>query len=303
MENTVENSKHYNQLTDRAKEVLSLSKTERISNAQKKSWLNYPRAQMILDELEYLYHHERVERMPNLAIIGDTNNGKTTILNRFMEMHPSYVDVPSNIHPIIKIQAPISPSESALYEKILDALRVPYGTSFSASRKESQVHDILSDIETKILIIDELQDIFHGDKRQRNKFLTALKHLGNDLQISIVGAGVTPLQRVLSSDPQMANRFDTMKIPRWKYDKDFARLLMGLERTLPLKEPSNLHHTELLARIYDLSEGLIGEVATILKKSTIFAITHNKEKIDLSVLNSINFTKPSRRRDDIKNAK
>lgn len=303
MESTAEESKHYNQLTDRAKEVLSLNKTERISNAQKKSWISYPRAQMILDELEYLYHHERVERMPNLAIIGDTNNGKTTILNRFMEMHPSYTSVPSNIHPIIKIQSPISPSESALYEKILDALRVPYGTSFSASRKESQVLDILTDIETKILIVDELQDIFHGDKRQRNKFLTALKHLGNDLQISIVGAGVTPLQRVLSSDPQMANRFDTMKIPRWKYDKDFARLLMGLEKTLPLKEPSYLHHTDMLARIYDMSEGLIGEVATILKKSTIFALMHNKEKVDLSILNSINFTKPSRRRDDIKNAR
>jgi len=35
MENNVENSKHYNQLTDRAKEVLSLNKTERIANAQK----------------------------------------------------------------------------------------------------------------------------------------------------------------------------------------------------------------------------------------------------------------------------
>jgi len=299
MQNKIEDQDHYNRLTSRAKEVLFLDKNERIANAQKKSWISYPRAQMILDELEYLYHHERVERMPNLAIIGDTNNGKTTILNRFMEMHPSYSSIPSNIHPIIKIQAPISPSESALYEKILDALRTPYGTSFSASRKESQVHDILTDIKTKILIVDELQDIFHGDKRQRNKFLTALKHLGNNLQISIIGAGVTPLQRVLSSDPQMANRFDTMKIPRWKYNKDFARLLLGLEKTLPLKEPSNLHHTEMLARIYDLSEGLIGEVTTILKKSTIFAIMHNKEKIDLSILNSINFTKPSRRRDKI----
>lgn len=300
MNSIITDSKHFENLTSRAQEIILLSKEERIANAQKKSWINYPRAQMILNELEYLFQHERDERMPNLVIVGDTNNGKSTLLKHFMEKHPSYVSTPSNIYPIIKIQAPVSPTESALYEKILDALRVPYGTSFSASRKESQVIDVLSDIETKILIIDELQDIFHGSKPQRNKFLTALKHLGNDLQLSIVGAGVHKVQSVLSSDPQMANRFETMKLPRWKYDKDFARLLMGMEKTLPLKEASNLHHTDTLARIYDMSEGLIGEAATILKKATVFAIIHDREKIDLSVLNSIQFTKPSRRRDSLK---
>jgi Cdc6-like AAA superfamily ATPase len=287
---------HYNKLTQRAQQAIELSSDERISNTQKKVWITHPRAQMILEEFEYLFHHEREERMPNLVVVGDTNNGKTTILNKFMEMHPSYVDVPSNIYPIIKIQAPISPSEKALYEKILDALKVPYGISASAARKEAQVIEILTDIQTKILIVDELQDIFHGTKPQKNKFLTALKHLGNTLQISIIAAGVPSVQRVLASDPQLANRFTTMKIPRWKYDKDFLRLLISLERTLPLKEASSLHHNEIASRIYDLSEGLIGEVSSLLKKATIFAIKSNREKIDISVLNSIHFVKPSHRR-------
>lgn len=290
------NQKHYDKLTTRAKQALSLSQDERISNTQKKVWITHPRAQMILEEMEYLYHHERDERMPNLVIVGDTNNGKTTILNKFMEMHPSYVSVPSNVYPIVKIQAPISPSEKAFYEKILDALKVPYGISASAARKEAQVIEILTDIQTKILIIDELQDIFHGTKPQKNKFLTALKHLGNTLQISIIAAGVPSVQRVLASDSQLANRFTTMKIPRWNYNKDFLRLLISLERTLPLKEPSNLHQNEIASRIYDLSEGLIGEVSSLLKKATIFAIKKNYEKIDISVLNSIHFIKPSHRR-------
>jgi len=290
------NNDYHEKLIPRAKEALMLSDQERIANIQKKVWINYPRAQMILNELEYLFHHERDERMPNLVIVGDTNNGKTTILNKFMEMHPSYVSVPSNIFPIIKIQAPISPSEKALYEKILDALHVPYGISTSASRKESQVLDVLTDIQTKILIIDEMQDIYTGQKPQKQKFLTALKHLGNALQISIVAAGVPSVQRVLSSDPQLANRFTTMKIPRWKYDKDFLRLLVSIEKTLPLKEASNLHQTQMASRIYDMTEGLIGEVSTLLKKAAIFAIQKNREKIDISVLNSIHFVKPSHRR-------
>lgn len=289
-------SDHYEKLTPRAQEALALSDKERIANTQKKVWINYPRAQMILNEMEYLFTHEKDERMPNLVIVGDTNNGKTTILNKFMEMHPPYSSVPSNIFPIIKIQAPISPSEKALYEKILDALRVPYGVSTPASRKEAQVLEVLTAVETKILIIDEMQDIYAGQKPQKQKFLTALKHLGNALQISIIAAGVPSVQRVLSSDAQLANRFTTMKIPRWKYDKDFLRLLISVERTLPLKEASNLHQTQLASRIYDMSEGLIGEVSTLLKKAAIFAIEKNREKIDISVLNSIHFIKPSHRR-------
>lgn len=287
---------HYDKLTQRAKQALKLSQEERISNTQKKVWITHPRAQMLLEEMEYLFNHEREERMPNLVIVGDTNNGKTTILNKFMEMHPSYVSVPSNIYPIIKIQAPISPNEKALYEKILDALHVPYGIAASAARKEAQVIEILTDIQTKILIVDEMQDIFHGTKPQKSKFLTALKHLGNTLQISIIAAGVPSVQRVIGADPQLANRFTTMKIPRWKYDKDFLRLLISLERTLPLKEASNLHRNEIASRIYDLTEGLIGEISTLLKKATIHAIKKNHEKIDISILNSIYFIKPSHRR-------
>ena len=45
-----------------------------------------------------------------------------------------------------------------------------------------------------------------------------------------------------------------------------------------------------------MSEGLIGEVARILQKASIFALRNGKEKIDIDVLNSINFTKPSMRK-------
>lgn len=154
----------------------------------------------------------------------------------------------------------------------------------------------MRDVETKMVIIDELQDIFHGDMRQQKKFLAAIKHLSTDVQIPIIGVGVWEVQSVITADPQLANRFEPIEIKKWNPDINFAKLLVSFESTLPLKEASNLHEKDIFKLIYNMSEGLIGEVARILQKASIFALRNGKEKIDIDVLNSINFTKPSLRK-------
>lgn len=284
-----------NNLLPIAKESLNKSKEERIQNIREQIWIPYPKANVIMQELEDLYSYPKKERMPNLLIVGDTNNGKSTILNRFAKTYALYTKV-KNYWPVMKISAPISPSNNALYEKILDEMKVPYSSTDAATKKEYQVLNILKHLETKILIIDEFQDIFHGDLRQQRKFLTALKHLGNDLKIPIVAAGVWEVQSVLSADPQLANRFETIKLDKWKPNEDFARLLMSFEQTLPLRESSNLYQKELFKILYQMCEGFIGELARIIEKAAIQAIRQNKEKIDIDILKSISFTPPSQRR-------
>jgi len=286
---------HIKKLTLTAREYLNKPINERIRKCKEQVWISYNQVQIIMDELEDLYDYPKKDRMPNLLIVGDTNNGKSTILRKFMDKYPMYLDG-YTIIPIIKISAPIAPSHNALYEKKLDELLVPYGVNESASKKEYQVKKVLQDIETKMIIIDEFQDIFHGEIKQQRKFLAGLKHLGNDLQIPIIAAGVWEVQSVMSADPQIANRFETLKLKKWNPDIEFARLLASFESTLPLKEASNLHTKELFKFLYDMSEGLIGELAIILQKAAVFTLKNNKEKIDLDILNSINFVKQSLRR-------
>lgn len=286
---------HIQKLTSTAREYLDKPIEERVQKCKEQLWIPYPQSLNVLEELEDLFNHPKKDRMPNLLIVGSTNNGKTTLLNKFIQKHPMYLDV-YNFIPIVKISAPISPSQNALYEKILDELLVPYGTTESATRKEYQVKKVLEDVETKMIIIDEFQDIFHGKISFQREFLTAVKHLGNDLKIPIVAAGVWEVQSVMTADPQIANRFETLKIENWKPDIEFARLLISFESTLPLREASNLHSKKLFAKLYDMSEGMIGELARILEKASVYALKHDKEKIDEDILNSINFIKPSLRR-------
>lgn len=290
------NTQHLENLLPIARDYLDKSDNEKIEKVQEQIWIPYPQAQNIMQELEDFFNYPKKERMPNLLIVGDTNNGKSTILNKFASKYPLYTKV-RNYWPVIKISAPISPSNNALYEKILDEIRVQYNSHDSAVAKEYQVLRSLKSLDTKLLIIDEFQDIFHGDIRQQRKFLTAIKHLGNDLQIPIVAAGVWEVQSVLSSDPQISNRFESViKIEKWKPDKDFAKLIFSFERTLPFGEPSNLYKGESFKLLYKLSEGYIGELARIIEKAAVYAIRHKMDHISLEVLKSINFVQPSLRR-------
>lgn len=292
----MEHSIHIESLTKGARSVIDSTVEERIRKCRESVWIPYPMADKILEELEILFDYPKKDRMPNLLIAGGTKSGKTSILNRFYRNHPDYTVPESNIIPIVHFSAPISPSENALYEKILDFLRVPYGVNDSASRKEYQVLNILKNIQTKVVVIDEFQDIYHGVLREQRKFLAAIKHLGNELKIPIVGAGIPEVQRTISADPQMANRFETFRLDTWKLDEAFARLIMSFEKTLPLKEPSNLHKLNTRARLHYLSEGILGEVATIIERSAIYALEHGKEHISIEMFDAIPYERPSERR-------
>ncbi len=289
-------NQHIKRLSQSARDILGSTNEEKIIKIQQQTWIPYGQANFLLEELETLFNMPKRDRMPNLLIIGSTNNGKSTILKKFIQMHPDYVKASGVTKPIVSIQAPISGGDNALYEKILDAVNSPYSTHSTASRKEQQAVSILKDLDTTMIIIDEFQDIFHGGLQRQKKFLATVKHLSNQLQIPIVAAGVEKVQQVISADPQMANRFEPIHLPQWQFNDDFKRLLTSIETTLPLKEPSLLHTNKIAALLYGMSEGILGELMTIIQRASVLAIKDGKDKIDEKILKSIRFTRPSDRR-------
>lgn len=105
-------------LTLKTRELLELSDEERMQAIRSSRWVGYPRAQKLLAKMEELYYYPVSDRMPNLLIIGDTNNGKTMLVKRFCKMHPPE-DNPegeSVIVPILYIDCPPKPEEGRLYD-------------------------------------------------------------------------------------------------------------------------------------------------------------------------------------------
>jgi type II secretory pathway predicted ATPase ExeA len=239
--------------------------------------------------------------MPNLLIVGETNNGKTMLVNRFKKKHPA-IDNPCGdgiVVPVLLIQAPPVPDEGRFYNTILEALFAPYKTNDRVDKKQFQAIKLLRYVGLKILVIDEIHHILAGNMNKQRAFLNVIKYLGNELQIPIVGLGTKDAFRAIQTDPQLANRFESALLPAWKMDETFLRLLISFERMLPLMNESGLHDVSLATKIYSMSEGCLGEISTLLTQAAVRAVKTGKERIDAKLLDSLNWVSPSNRKRQI----
>ena len=241
--------------------------------------------------------------MPNLLIVGDSNNGKTKILKQFLKRYPFDIDEDTalNIQPVVMVSAPSKPDENSFYIRMLQELHTPYVKNESASVKRERIIRVLKKRQTRMLIIDEIQHIIAGSLNAQRNLLNAIKDLSNTLQIPIVGAGIEDAFNAIQVDSQLANRFQLEVLPRWKINtlddtKNFARLIASIEQSLILPEASYLYKKPYLEKIHYLSEGLIGEVFQILRKLAIFSIKNDQTCINEDTFDSVTLSTPSNRR-------
>ena len=214
-----------------ARALLEQSNQERLEFIKLEPSVAYTRAREILDRLEGLFTAPRQPRMRNLLIVGESNNGKSTILEEFRKRHPAVenlegegVDVP-----VLCVEVPPVPDENRLYIGILDELFAPYRSSDHVSKKRKVVVDLLPRLNVKMLMLDEIHNLLGSSVSKRQGFLNTLRHLGNVLQIPIVAAGLPEAARALFTDPQLANRFHPEPLQRWTLDVEYLRLLKSLE--------------------------------------------------------------------------
>lgn len=291
-------SEDLSHLGEKAREALKLSDRERINRIRSARWIRYTRAEEILDKLEDLLTHPKKHRMPNLLIVGDTNNGKTMIVNRFHQKHRAHDNQSGDgiVLPVLVIQAPPVPDETRFYNAILESLFAPYKSSDRVDKKQFQAIQILRRLTTRMLMIDEIQHILAGSQNKQRHFLNTIKYLGNELQIPIVGIGTKDAFNAIQTDPQLANRFEPEELPRWEMGKEFQRLLLSFERMLPLRKPSNLADTTMAIKLLAMSEGIIGELSAILTKAAVKAVETGTEQITVEMVGALNWIQPSERR-------
>jgi type II secretory pathway predicted ATPase ExeA len=281
-----------------ARDALELSVEERIDHLRRPRWIGYSQAKKVLNQLEDLLTHPKTHRMPSLLLIGDTNAGKTMLAQRFVQWHPA-CDNPEGdaaVVPVLMVQAPPGPDENHLYDSIFETLFAPYRPRDRVSQKQFQVLRLLKKVGLRMLIIDELHNILAGSVRRQRQFLNVLKYLSNDLKIALIGLGTQEALRAIQTDPQLANRFKPVPLPRWRMDREFLMLLASFEHTLPLRHPSGLIEKQLAQKLLAQSEGNLGELSTLLTTAAIYAVETGIEHINADVLGAIDWVPPSERR-------
>ena len=102
--------------------IMGLPAKERIAFMDHPRWIGYFMANRIIETMRGLMEKPARPRMPNLLIVGEPNNGKTTIVRHFMELHgQGYVNEDADpVKPVILAESPPSADEKGLYIALLE---------------------------------------------------------------------------------------------------------------------------------------------------------------------------------------
>lgn len=290
----------YPHLLPAVQELADSPDSIRIRRVRADRWLSYARAESALATLEDLRSFPKRTRMPNLLLVGPTNNGKTMIVEKFRRNHSHEAsDQPAQgvvKVPVLKVQMPPAPDERRFFAGIVAALGAPDRASEHIAAKQEVTVKLMRATEVEILILDEVQNVLCGTRDQQRRILNLLRWLGNELQIPLVAVGTAEALRAIHSDDQLANRFMPFPLPPWRTGREFSRLMGTLEAILPLKEPSNLCEPKMAQKLLSASEGILGEIITVVVRAAVAAIEAKEERITSERIEAIGFVAPSARR-------
>ncbi len=263
--------------------LAALPDSDRIQWIRAERWISHPAAELALEAMGDLLTYPQRNRMPCLLVHGRTGMGKTMILKKFFRDHPRKVDPQLGLgqNPVVMMQLPPEPIEVSFYEELLGAVGVPLTGEISRVRARRMARDALKIIGARILIIDEIHALLVGGERQQRVFLNVIRLLANDLEMPLVCAGTPEARRALLTDNGLADRFESVELPRWTNNIGFRRLLASFGSILPLRQPSELDQERVRATILTLSEGITVRIVRLLEHLAIDAIRRGAERITL----------------------
>jgi len=283
-------------LTVAAQRVAVLPADERRARIRADRWIGYSRAADAIAHLETLFSWPRKQRMPNLLLIGPTNNGKSMIVEKFRRSHPP-VSLPDREQiPVLVVQMPSEPSVIRFYVALLAAMGAPLRPRQRLAELEQVALTLLRQVDVQVLVIDELHNVLSGTGPVRREFLNLLRFLGNELRIPLVGVGTREAYLMIRSDDQLENRFEPITLPRWDADEQACALLASFAASFPLRHRSDIASIDMATYLLSRSEGTIGELTHLLTDAAIAAVDSGEECINQRTLLMADYAGPTERR-------
>jgi hypothetical protein len=195
--------------------------------------------------LETLFDWPVRQRMPNLLLIGATNNGKSMIVEKFRRSHPP-VSLPEHEQiPVLAVQMPSEPSVIRFHTAVLAALGAPLRPRTRLAELEHLTLMLLRRVGVRVLVVDELHNVLAGRGDVRREFLNLIRFLGNELRIPLVGVGTREAYLAIRADDQLENRFEPFVLPLWQPDAEACALSASFAASFPLRRPSAMATPEM----------------------------------------------------------
>jgi len=283
---------HLQRLPEKIRQlVLEMEDKDRLKFLERPAFVKHTKYKKLVKKLDELFYTPKTQRVRSLLLVGNSNNGKTAMVLKYAKSKRRFdKEYEHYVNPVMYIQSPHRASIHELFDAIFMELAVPYSKSESLVERQEKIKHYFEKFEIDMLIIDEIQNGLIGSITKQKEFMSGIKNLSNVLRKPIVLVGIPKGVNLVYNDHQLKSRFVPTKIKNWEFNDDYFSLLYAIELTLPLKKPSLIYEDEKLAKeILELSDGLIGDIITIIYLLAKYAIENGDEKIKRSMLKEINY--------------
>ena len=171
------------------------------------------------------------ERMENILLIGERGMGKTMLVWKFERQNAAPFDDITGVQrkPVVVMLMPHQPMERQFFNQLLHALNPPSPGHFSCGAPvQAPAVRLLHQLDTHVVVIDEINSALAGTPRQQRIFLQLLRFLSNDLRIAFVGVGILEARHALLSDSQLRSRFTHIELSPWCLGEDLRDFVTRL---------------------------------------------------------------------------
>jgi hypothetical protein len=266
--------------------MAALDAEERIAHIRAERWIPYPTATRLLGILQEVFDQPPRERMENLLLLGESGMGKTMLIRKFERANAATFDAVVGVgrRPVVVVLMPPQPVEGEFFERVLAAVDAPLAVHWMGGRParlRAAASQVLRELGTRVLVIDEINSVLAGTGRQQRLFLQLLRFLSNDLQLAFVCVGVPEARHVLLSDSQLRSRFSDEELPRWAPGEELRAFITRLVWSLPLRERSPVDSPKLRSLLLERTGGITLAICKAFERAAVAAVRSGREKVDL----------------------
>lgn len=242
----------------------------------------YPRMKRIYDEIARAYEVNSLTPDPEcVALFGKFRTGKTTIIDSFCQHYPRTVLEKTTRVPILKVVIPAKATIGNLLVAILAALGDPLADKGSIGTKLYRLQRLVGDCEVSMIILDEANHFVDRDsQRVLHDVSNMMKNLIKEKNIACVLVGLPYTEEVLKVNEQFGSLFgDPYLLAPFQWNEkqpdtidEFRMFLQQVEQQLPLASRSCLSSREMAWRCFVATQGKVGYVMRLLRRSAEDAV-------------------------------
>lgn len=269
----------------------------RKSIGERRSWkqefyIDHPVVKTLFEDCRQKMHlcHE-TNRYDTVLVKGGTGSGKTTFckqLSNYAEKVFHFDDPEVTVRPFIKIGIPDPCTPYELAFTILDALG---DQTVVRRRRKAETIDaagkLIQQCQVRLILVDDVQDI-PARRGTRGIGLVGARlreYIDNSAALWVF-LGTSDILKVVDSDPQLVKRICyRATIPYFSIGDDvgrnqFMRLLMHIDKWLPLAEPSCITEPQIAGLIHVATEGIFDRLVQLLDRAWHESVVTGRERIE-----------------------